>query len=190
MLKVLAIASVAVPTGLLWAVRDVSRIAIVGAEHDRFSVPLLASEAALLTGAASIARRDRTQLFASAFYRSLSFAPERYLLAAVTRRVDSDAELLARQWSPGDCVSGAFEVRDKTAERIALGFRLGPPNRFLSVLEVRSNSLEFASHIQGIAMDTWHMKLATVFHLAYSRLLLAGAKHRLMRDAKRIVDRA
>jgi hypothetical protein len=72
---------------------------------DRFTVPLSLEQRELLSKASSVSLRDPVQLYASAFYRSPTFALERWLIWR------TGSELLYRSdWEVGTNVGKMFTV--------------------------------------------------------------------------------
>jgi hypothetical protein len=178
------------PVALWWACSDVRSVAIAGDEFDRYAVSLTPEESALLKRASAAGLRDPAQLLASAFYRSPSFAVERLGLLLLTWHWESNGELYARDWKVGSSVGGVFTVvrRSRTSMNLAydLGQRTGQSEL---VVAGGGQELQFATYMSG-ARDTAVMRVMGGFHGVYSRVLLAGAKFKLMRDAHYIVDTA
>ena len=183
MFKLLAVAT---PVGLWWATSDVQRLAVAGDEFDRYGVTLSDAEGALLKEAAAAGLRDPVQLFASAFYRSPSFALERVGLALLWWEWNSNGDLYGREWKVGSSVGGVFTVVRRSRTVVNLAFDMGRRSG-QSELAVAGRQLQFATYLSD-AEDGALIRAMGVFHGVYSRVLLAGAKFKLMRDARSIVE--
>ncbi len=178
------------PVGLWWVCQDVRSVPVFGDEFDRYAVCLTPEESALLKQASSAGLRDPAQLLASAFYRSPAFAIERVSLALLSWEWNSNGDLYAREWKVGSSVGGFFTVVRRTRNSINLAFDMSKRSGQSELVVARDGeALQFASHLSG-ERDSATIRAASFFHGLYSRVLLAGAKFKLMRDARYIVDTA
>jgi hypothetical protein len=172
---------------LVYACRGVTSLPVShtapSSQLDHFTVPLSPDEQRLLARALTSSQRVHSQLGASAFYRSPAFAPERVALAMAFRSYDSDDELRSREWNRQQRVSGGFEVVYRDTHSVRL--QLGP---FVTEFTVYPSELVLATHHLDPRLDRARLdwRMASVVHRAYSRVLLAGAKWKLMRDCAHI----
>jgi hypothetical protein len=104
-----------IPAAMTYFCKDVrclwSEVSDDGTSYsDRFAVSLSAEERELLSKASSAGLRDPVQLYASAFYRSPTFALERLLIGAYFRCWQTNSELYRSDWNVGTTVGGLFRV--------------------------------------------------------------------------------
>ena len=180
---------VGVPLGVAFACRNVTRVSQSSNPfRDLYAIELSKEEASLLAKASAEGLRQPIQLFASAFFRSLPFGLERLVLLVVTRTWNSNSELFSSSWEKQN-VAGIFNVIEKGPENVALSFSFdsGATIGGISRLAVKGSRLEFGSELsKGVDPGA----VPSFFHGLYSRMLLAGAKFKLMRDAQHVVEAA
>ncbi len=179
---------VAAPAGLWYLTSDVHRVPTEAKEFDRYAVPLSTDENNSLKRAVALSRRDLAQLFASAFYRSPSFAPERIALAVASWDWESNHDLYTRPWVPGSSVGNLFVVARRSRNAVTMSFKLGKRNGSAELL-VKDGELQYATALAKTSDDLLWGTLGAV-HGVYSRILLAGAKFKLMRDTQLILNQA
>lgn len=174
---------VAAPVGIWYAVKNVERVAVRGGEYDRYAITFDEWEQATVERAFEVAKgRQPSQLIASAFYRSPAFALERVGLGVFFWAYDSNHDLFHRSWDVGQQVSGSFEVVFRDEHRTQL--RLGA---FTTEVRLDAKRVEMATYVDGslVDVDAMSFRAASVVHQLYSRLLLAGAKFKLLDDCER-----
>jgi hypothetical protein len=184
--RMLKYSLLAVPAGVYYLTHEVEKIKPVGNEFDRYRVAFSEEEKELLQNAFQKigSSRSPSQLMASAFYRSPSFAFERVFLGLFFLGYDKNADLFTREWKKGEKVSNSFTVETITNHQISLNLGVFTTELFFGNLP----ELQFATFVNDSDLtESMTFRSLIWAHGIYSRALLAGAKFQLIRDLKSVV---
>ena len=174
------------PIGLYLSQRRVESRPPASGYSDRYVICFTPEETQKVRRALRVSKREPSQLAASAFFRSPAFSLERVLLGVLFFEYQSNHELLHRDWNKGQTVSSKFAVVKRTPNMT----RHFSEPYFITELSLSENEIGISSRIlekAPISKEGPVWAVASYFHSAYSRVLLAGAKWKLFGDIDTVI---